>query len=134
MYSQMSTANHIVEARIEKEVRRRMAEIRARQVRGSVFIHRRRRGGYEEEELEEEAPMVNRHNEKWPGHGKRGTYTDADSDGWRTVTNRLRRKHELSDEEMERKWRSDILNEDDEEQDGDYNGELAENGQRRDFY
>jgi hypothetical protein len=129
----MSTANHIAEARIEQEVRRRMAEIRGRQMRNSVFIHRRRRGGYQEE-VEEEAPIVNPYNEKWPGHGKRGTYTDADSDGWRIVTKRLRRKRELSDEEMERKWRADILNEEEEEQDADYNGELAENGQRREFY
>jgi hypothetical protein len=34
---------------------------------------------------------------------------------------------------MERKWRSDILNEEEQEQ-ADYNGDLSEAGQRRDFY
>jgi hypothetical protein len=129
-----------MEAHVQEEVRKKVAAYRAsvkarerRNIVNSVFMFRQSRGGYEEEE--EDAPIVNTYNDTWPGHGKRGTYTEADSEGWRTVIKRQRRKRELTDEEMERKWRADILNEEEHEQEqADYNGELSENGQRREFY
>lgn len=133
-------AERILEAHIQEEVQRRVeayrASMEARERRnmmhGAYFIHRRR-GRYQEEDDEPEQHTVT-YDEKWPGHGKRGTFTEADGDGWRTVVKRVRRKRELTDEELERKWRAEILNEEDEEEQADYNGELTEAGQRRDFY
>lgn len=134
-------AERVLEAHIQEEVRRRVESYRAsmearerRNMVNGVFLFRRSRGGYQEEDAEEEESYTVVEEEKWPGHGKRGTYTEADEDGWRTVTRRLRRKRELTDEEMERKWRAEILNEEDGEEEQDYNGELSEAGQRRDFY
>ena len=134
-------ADRILEAHIQEEVRRRVATYRAsmearerRNLMNSVYLFRRRRGGHQEDEGEEET-QVSKDNEKWPGHGKRGTFTEPDEEGWRTVVKRIRRKHELTDEEIERRWRTDVENEDEEEEVlGDYNGELTEVDQRREFY
>lgn len=132
-------AERILEAHIQEEVQRRVEAYRSsmearerRTMMNGIYFSHRRRGEYQEEEEEEEArPITN--DERWPGHGRRGTFTEPDEDGWRIVTRRLSRKRELTDAEMERKWRADILNEDEEEQ-ADYNGDLSEAGQRRDFY
>ena len=135
-------AERILEAHIQEEVRKRVEAYRSsmearerRNMVNGVYLFSRRRGGYEEDDVSEDGSYVIVEEEKWPGHGKRGTYTEADEDGWRTVTKRLRRKRELTDAEMERKWRADILNEDaGEEEQADYNGELTEVDQRREFY
>ena len=134
-------AERILDAHIKEEVRKQMAAYRAsmearerRNVIDGVFLYRGGSGKYEEEEEEEELPQPSVPEEKFPGHGKRGYCTEPDAEGWRLVTKRLRRKHELTDAEMERKWRADILNEEDEQEQADYNGELLENGQRREFY
>jgi hypothetical protein len=105
-------------------------------MRNGVFLFRKSRGGYQDEEEEShDGSFLIVDEEKYPGHGKRGTFTEADEDGWRIVTKRVRRKRELTDAELERKWRADILHEEDGgEEQGDYNGELTEVDQRREFY
>ena len=132
-------AERILEAHIREEVQRRVEAYRSsmearerRSLMDGVYFVNRRRGRYQEEEEEEEQRPITA-NEKWPGHGRRGTFTEPDDDGWRLVVRRNRQKRELTDEELERKWRADILNEEEEEH-TDYNGELSEAGQRRDFY
>lgn len=132
-------AERILEAHIKEEVRKQMDAYRAsmearerRNMVNGVFLLPTSRRAQEEEE-EEDLPKPVKPTERFPGHGKRGYFTEPDQEGWRLVTRRLRRKRELTDAEMERKWRADILNEEDEEQ-GDYNGELTDAGQRRDFY
>jgi hypothetical protein len=135
-------ADRLLEAHIKEEVRKQVEAYRAamqarekRNIVNSVFMFNRSRGSYQEDEESDAGSYIIVEEEKWTGHGKRGTYTEPDEEGWRIVTKRLRRKRELSDAEMERKWRADILNEEDEEQEqADYNGELSENGQRREFY
>jgi hypothetical protein len=136
-------AERILDAHIKEEVRKQIAAYRAsmearerRNVMDGVFLYRGGSGKYQEEEEEEELPQLSvaeMRSLQFPGHGKRGYCTEPDMEGWRLVTRRLSRKRELTDAEMERKWRADILNEEDEEQ-ADYNGELSENGQRREFY
>jgi hypothetical protein len=119
-------AERLLEAHIKEEVRKQVEAYRAsmqarerRNIVNSVFMFNRSRGGYQEDEESDAGSYIIVEEEKWPGHGRRGTYTEADEDGWRIVTKRLRRKRELTDEEMEQ---------------ADYNGELTENGQRREFY
>jgi hypothetical protein len=136
-------AERILQAHIQEEVRKQMQAYRAsmearerRNMVDGVFLFPTSRRGYEEEEDEEELPMLSvaeQRSIQFPGHGKRGYCTEPDLEGWRLVTKRLRRKHELTDAEMERKWRADILNEEEEEE-GDHNGDLSEAGQRREFY
>lgn len=134
-------AERILEAHIQEEVRRQMDAYRAsmearerRNMSNSVFLFRKSRGGYQDEEASDSGSYIIEETVRFPGHGKRGTYTEADGEGWRIVTRRLNRKRELTDAEMERKWRADILNEEVEHEQADYNGELTDAGQRRDFY
>lgn len=134
-------AERILEAHIKEEVRKQMDAYRAsmearerRNMVNGVFLLPTSRRAQEEEEQEEDLPRASVAEERFPGHGKRGYCTEPDQEGWRLVTRRLRRKRELTDAEMERKWRADILNEEDEHEQGDYNGELTDAGQRRDFY
>lgn len=135
-------ADRILEAHIQEEVRRRMEAYRvsmeareSRNMKNGVFLFRQSRGGYQDDEVSEDGSYLITEEEKYPGHGKRGTYTEADEDGWRIVTKRVRRKRELTDAELEKKWRADILNEElGGEEEADYNGELSEVDQRREFY
>ena len=133
-------SERILQAHIQEEVRKQMAAYRAsaqarerRTLSDGVFLFRKSRGGYQDDEESNAGSYIVEETVLYPGHGRRGTYTEADEDGWRIVTRRLSRKRELTDAEMERKWRADILNEDEEDQ-ADYNGDLSEAGQRRDFY
>lgn len=134
-------AERVLEAQIQEEVERRVAAYRAsmqarerrNMMQGTYFIHRNR-SRYQEEDEEEPEEQIVTQDETCPGHGKRGTFTEPDEEGWRLVIKRARRKRELTDEELERKWRADILNEVDEEEQADYNGELSEADQRREFY
>lgn len=104
----------------EREIRRRQREAyansqAARERRDAMhtvaFRHRRQRVEDEEEDETETVPDQSL-SELYPPHGRRGTYTDPDNDGWRLVTKRQRRKRELTDAELEKKYRNEILNED----------------------
>jgi hypothetical protein len=143
VYEGPDMAERILEAHIQEEVHRRVEAYRAsmearenRNMRNGVFLFRKSRGGYQDDEEEsEDGSYAPTNDDKYPGHGKRGTFTEADEDGWRTVVKRVRRKRELTDAELERKWRADILHEEEnEEEHVDYNGELTEVDQRREFY
>ena len=75
-------------------------------------------------------------NEKYPTHGKRGTCSEPDFEGWRTVTKRVKKqKRELTEAELVKKYREEFFGENDaQEEDIDMNGDLTERNQRRDFY
>lgn len=127
----------------------------------NVFIHNRRsRWSYDEDD-EVETVVDNRDlDEIYPPHGKRGTYGPVHSDpmfgaemarhaepnpdgtqptsedfseGWRQVTKLHRRRRVLTNAELERRARAEILGEEDEEDD-DLNGDLTDRNQRREFY
>lgn len=73
-------------------------------------------------------------NEKYPPHGKRGTYSTPDYEGWRMVLKKRRKqKRELTEAELYKKYREEILG-DENEDNQEMNGQLAEASQRRDFY
>lgn len=104
----------------ERDVRRRQREAyansqAARERRDAMhtiaFRHRRQHTDYDDVEETETTPDQSL-SELYPPHGPRGTYTDPDNDGWRLVTKRQRRKRELTDAELEKKYRNEILNED----------------------
>lgn len=104
---------------------------------GIVAIHRKRHETtYREEDLEEEQPQMQQTlDELYPRHRGRHYSTEPDSDGWREVIPYYRKKRVLTNAELERKARAEILGEDDESEDTlDMNGDLSENGQRRHFY
>jgi ABC-type sugar transport system ATPase subunit len=70
----------------------------------------------------------------YPPHGRRGTYTEPDAEGFRTVTRRTRAKpRTLTEAELARKYRAEFFGEEDEEEE-DVNGDLTDRNQRRDFY
>jgi hypothetical protein len=74
-------------------------------------------------------------NEKYPTHGKRGTCSAPDHEGWRTVTKRVKKqKRELTEAELVKKYREEFFGEDDEEHQQEMNGDLTDRNQRRDFY
>jgi hypothetical protein len=84
---------------------------------------------YEEDEVEEETP-----DEKFPPHGKRGTYTAPDIEGWRTVVRRTRRQpQELTEAQLVQKYRDEFFGGDAEDE-ADHNGDLMDRNQRREFY
>lgn len=133
-------AARILEAHIKEEVRKQVAayhraadDRERRNIVNGVYIFRRGRGGEEVEEYDEEdyTPPVSL-SEQFPAHGRRGYFTEPDSDGWRTVTKRARRKHVLTNAELERL--AALPGEDDWDEEGDQNGDLTDRNQRRDFY
>lgn len=74
-------------------------------------------------------------NEKYPPHGKRGTYSAPDYEGFRTVTKKTKKvKRELTEAELQKKYREEFFGEGAEEEDAVMNAELAESSQRREFY
>ena len=87
---------------------------------------------------EEEEPVANAPketlNEKYPPHGKRGTYSGPDHEGWRYVLKKKAKKTKrtLTEAELQRKYREEFFGERDE--DGEVNAEIAESNQRREFY
>lgn len=87
----------------------------------------------EEEEPVVKAPKENL-NEKYPPHGKRGTYSSPDHEGWRYVLKKKTKKTKrtLTEAELQRKYREEFFGERDE--DGEINAEIAESNQRREFY
>jgi hypothetical protein len=128
-------------------------------INGVVIIPRSdvRFGRYEEDTYYEE-PIVQSLDEQYPPHGKRGTYSAVYSDpqfgeiaasqaplnpdgtrpkaaefseGWREVMKRVRRKHIMTNAELERAAAMSHENDSDE---GDHNGDLTDRNQRRNFY
>lgn len=105
---------------------------------GIVGIHRNRRGATyedEEEEMNEQPPSQDTLNELYPRHRGRHYSTEPDAEGWREVIRYYRKKRVLTNAELERKARAEILGEnDDSSEDVDMNGDLADRDQRREFY
>lgn len=104
----------------------------------NLFIRSGRRLNYEEDDdyastvVEDTTDL----NEKYPPHGKRGTYSAPDYEGFRTVTKKTKKvKRELTEAELQKKYREEFFGEGAEgEEDADMNAELAESNQRREFY
>ena len=73
--------------------------------------------------------------EQFPPHGRRGTYTAPDAEGWRTVTRLAFRppRGELTEEQLHQLYvsRGNDANDD---EDADLNGDLTDRNQRREFY
>jgi hypothetical protein len=106
----------------------------------ALFIRSGRARSYDEDEdyeYEDTSATVPDEdiNEKFPPHGKRGTYSEPDSEGWRTVTKKMRKQpRELTEAELVRKYREEFFGEGEDAEDGDHNGDLTERNQRREFY
>ena len=98
-----------------------------RELPPDVFVYRRRKPvddlDYGDTDDEDEPVR--------PPAGARGTCTATDSEGWATVTRRTHKKRELTDAELDRLARTDIL---EEAEDMDMNGDLGDTNQRRQFY
>jgi hypothetical protein len=123
---------------------------RARSARERKIIHDTvlflRSGGrptQEEEEFEDRmddgrsevaSVVAPRLSDLYPPHGRRGTFTEPDSEGFRLVTRTARKKaRTLTEAELARKYRAEFFGEEDEDEE-DVNGDLTDRNQRRDFY
>jgi len=77
-------------------------------------------------------------NDKYPPHGKRGTYSAPDHEGWRYVLKKKAKKTKrtLTEAELQKKYREEFFGENGEDADGnvDMNADLTERNQRREFY
>jgi hypothetical protein len=82
---------------------------------------------YEDEKVE--APNLD---ELYPPHRSTRYCTPPDSEGWRRVVRYTRKKRELTNAELERMARAEILGED--ADDNDVNADLTDRNQRRQFY
>lgn len=105
----------------------------------ALFIRSGRARSYEEEdedyEYEDETVPQEDINELYPPHGKRGTYSPPDSEGWRTVIKKMRKQpRELTEADLVRKYREEFFGEGEDAEDADHNGDLTERNQRREFY
>lgn len=134
---------------VDKEIDRKMEEYRKAKsererttiLNTVVYLSKRREYVDEEDDdysYEEEVapPTTPKENlaEKYPPHGKRGTCSAPDYEGWRTVLKKRRKqKRELTEAELVKKYREEFFNEETEE-DKELNGQLADASQRRDFY
>jgi len=114
-------------------------------------------GSYDEDSYDDEL-QTESIDEQYPPHGKRGTYgpvysdpefgaivaaqaplnpdgtrpTAAEfSDGWREVMKRVRRKHVMTNAELER---AAAMSHENDSEEGDHNGDLTDRNQRRNFY
>lgn len=90
----------------------------------------------EEESVDESTPKEN-FNEKYPPHGKRGTCSPPDHEGWRYVLKKKAKKQKrtLTEAELQKKYREEFFGEGEEgEENVDMNADLTERNQRRDFY
>ena len=101
----------------------------------------RRRDDYDEDddydyEAATDASEQEDLNVKFPPHGKRGTYSEPDYEGWRTVTKKTRKApRELTEAELVQKYRETFFGEGEDNEEGvDLNGDLTERNQRREFY
>lgn len=94
-----------------------------------------RRSNVEEEDNEDELEEEPTTTVDSPPHGKRGTYTEPDNEGWRLVIKRQRKqKRELTEAELAQKYRQEFFGENGDEDDVDLNGDLIDRNQRREFY
>jgi hypothetical protein len=133
---------------VDKEIDRKMEEYRKAKsererttiLNTVVYLSKRREYVDEEDDYsyEEEVapPTTPKENlaEKYPPHGKRGTCSPPDYEGWRTVLKKRRKqKRELTEAELIKKYREEFFDEEGEEE-KEMNGQLAEASQRRDFY
>lgn len=90
---------------------------------------------YDEYEEDEQVSTQEDINEIFPPHGKRGTYSEPDYEGWRTVTKKTRKQpRELTEAELVKKYRDTFFGEGDDMESVDLNGDLTERNQRREFY
>ena len=100
--------------------------------------YRTRDTGYDEEEdyiVEEDDVQGPSLEEEFPPHGKRGTYTAPDAEGWRYVTRKTKKQpRELTEAELVQKYRETFFGEGEGEDDADHNGDLVDRNQRRQFY
>lgn len=102
-----------------------------------VFQRGRRTESYDEDDYEddyedeEELTL----DEQFPPHGRRGTYTEPDAEGWRTVTRLPFRppRGELTEEQLHQLYVS-RGNDAEDAEDADLNGDLTDRNQRREFY
>lgn len=101
-----------------------------------VRTTRRRYEDDDEDEEEETGPTLTTEelDELYPRHGGRRFSTDPDAEGWREVIRYHRKTRVLTDAELERKARAEILGEDSDENEEDLNGDLTDRNQRRSFY
>lgn len=111
-----------------------------RAILDTVYILRRRRAGFEDDvdddvsTVPDESPEEDLA-EKFPPHGKRGTYTEPDEEGWRLVIKRQRKqKRTLTEAELAKKYREEFFGDREDDSDDDMNGDLTDRNQRREFY
>lgn len=126
--------------------RKSKSEMERRALLGSIYVLRQRRmGNYdedEEDEVYEEARILEAQsmqqekedlNEKFPPHGKRGTYSEPDEEGWRTVLRRVRKqKRTLTEAELAQKYRETFFGKEDEDDVGESPDDAG--AHRRDFW
>ncbi len=134
------------EWRIERELKTQLDAYRKaktarerRAILNTVFIFQRGRrtesydeDDYEDDYEDEEELTLE---EQFPPHGRRGTYTEPDAEGWRTVTRLPFRppRGELTEEQLHQLYVS-RGNQADDEDEADLNGDLTDRNQRREFY
>lgn len=101
-----------------------------------VRVSRRRIVEDQDEDLESLEPTLTSEEleDLYPRHRGRRYSTEPDAEGWREVIRYHRKKRVLTNAELERKARAEILGEDSEEDDDDLNGDLMDRNQRREFY
>lgn len=108
-------------------VRSKKRQFRRADEEGEVYVYVR-----EEEEPTPKKPKEDL-NEKYPTHGKRGSCSAPDSEGWRTVTKRVKKqKRPMTEAELQKKYREEFFGEHEENE--EMNADIAESSQRRDFY
>ena len=121
-----------------KRHRERMDRIAGELLAGSlhrVRTSRRQQETYEDEDEEDIPPTMTKDelDELYPRHGGRRFSTEPDNEGWREVVRYHRKKRALTDAELDRKARAEVLGEESDEDD-DLNGDLTDRNQRREFY
>lgn len=112
---------------------------RERKVIRDTVMFLRSRGAAERPSREEEEPeetwVMPQESlaERFPAHGKRGTCTAPDGDGWRLVTKKARKQpRALTEAELARRYRDAFFTGD--APDEDVNEDLTDRNQRREFY
>jgi hypothetical protein len=106
-----------------------------REILATVKVFSRRSNVQEEDEEDDEEEVETSVVVDSPPHGRRGTYSEPDNEGWRLVTKRLKKeKRELTEAELAQKYREEFFGENGDEDDVDVNGDLVDRNQRRNFY
>lgn len=118
-----------------EKLRRARSAFERRGLIRDIFIYRRRRN-LSDIDLNDEDEFIDDFrqvllNEKWPAHGRRGRYSDADDEGWREATRFWReRKPRLS---LQDRVLGDESADDNDSDNDSHNGDLFED-HRREFY